>query len=52
MTLFWIVLAILGLGMLSGLSRPRHYHRPYDENREAVIDDIDVGGGCDYDCAD
>ena len=41
--------SFLGIGLLS--ARPRYYYRPPNEDREVVIDDIDVGGGGDG-CSD
>ena len=41
---------LFGLGIIRGLSRPRHHH--YDEiNREFYDNDVsDCGDGCDRDC--
>ena len=42
---------LFGLGIIRGLSRPRHHHHRYDENREFY--DADTSGdGCDRDCGD
>ena len=46
-----LLAGLFGLGIIRGLSRPRHHHHRYDENREFY--DADTSGdGCDRDCGD